>query len=104
MSDPLDERVFAYFLENVTRPTREAIERHVSYLSELDASGRLIVCGPFLDDEGGGMVCITAPSEGAAHDVARGDPFVALGFKRYRVRELARATRENGYLLDDKGS
>ena len=90
--------VFVYFLENVSPPSREAIAAHVAHLRELDDRGQLVVCGPFSDGDGG-MVCITAASREEAEDVARTDPFVALGHKHYTLRELERATRANGYLL-----
>jgi uncharacterized protein YciI len=90
--------VFVYFLDNVARPTPEAIARHVDHLRALDDAGRLIVCGPFADGDGG-LVCVRAASEDDARVIAEADPFVALGFKRCRVRALEVATRENGYLL-----
>ena len=90
--------VFVIFLDNVARPTPAAIARHVDHLRALDDVGQLIVCGPFADGDGG-LVCVHAASEADARAVAEADPFVALGFKRCRVRALDVATRENGYLL-----
>lgn len=84
------------FLDSVARPTREAIAAHVAHLRALDDRGALVVCGPFADGEGG-MVCVSAASLDEATAMATSDPFVVQGFKRYRVRELERATRENGY-------
>jgi uncharacterized protein YciI len=91
-------RTFVYFLENVSRPPPEAIARHVVHLRALDDSGALVVCGPFADGDGG-MVCLTAEDENAARTMAANDPFVAEGFKTFRLRELTRASRENDYLL-----
>ena len=92
-------RTFVYFLEDAAKATGEVIEAHVAYLRELDDRGALVVCGPFRDGAGGGMVCITAESEAVAHAVASADPFVLAGCRRYHLREPARATRNNGYLL-----
>ena len=91
-------RTFVVFLENVSRPTPDAIARHVAHLRALDDRGVLVVCGPFADGDGG-LVCLPVQDEAAARAVAESDPFVAKGFKRFRVRELTRATRDNDYLL-----
>ena len=88
---------FVIFLESVARPTPEAIAAHVAHLRSLDDAGALIVCGPFADGEGG-LVCVEAESLQAATEIAAADPFVTQGFKRFRVRELERATRDNDYL------
>jgi uncharacterized protein YciI len=85
--------------ESVARPNRDAIERHVEYLRQLDDRGALLVCGPFRDGSGG-IVCFVAETPAEADEIARRDPFVELGFKRYRLHEVERATRENGYLLN----
>jgi uncharacterized protein YciI len=89
---------FVYFLENVARPTPEAIARHVAHLRALDDAGALVVCGPFADGNGG-LVVVTAVTESAAREMAERDPFVTEGFKRIHLRELTRASRENDYLL-----
>jgi uncharacterized protein len=94
----MSRRVFVSLFENLEKPTQTGIERHVAYLRALDARGALIVCGPFRDGEGG-MVCFFAENEDEARAVAEADPFVELGFKRSRLREIDHATRENGYLL-----
>ena len=94
----MEPRTFVYFLDEIAKATPSAIAAHVAYLRSLDDRGLLVVCGPFRD--GGGMVCLTAASEDDARTIAEADPFVALGHRTYRLRELERATRENGYLLD----
>jgi uncharacterized protein YciI len=90
-------RTYVIFFENVMRPTREVIAAHVAHLRALDDAGALVVCGPFADGDGG-MVCVQAETIDRATAMAAGDPFVEQGFKRFRVRELERATRDNGYL------
>jgi uncharacterized protein YciI len=92
-------QTFVYFLDEVRKATPREVADHVAYLRELDACSRLIVCGPFCDAVGGGMVCITAESETSAHATASADPFVAAGCRTFRLREILRATRANGYLL-----
>ncbi len=92
-------RVFLSLFENVSRPTPEAIEQHVAYLRALDDAGDLVICGPFRDGSGG-VVCFVAGSIEDADRIARSDPFVALGFKRYSLREIERADRSNHYLTE----
>jgi uncharacterized protein YciI len=96
----MSARVFLSLFENLARPTPEAIEKHVAYLRDLDDRGRLLVCGPFRAGDRG-IVCFMAATDEEADRIAREDPFVVLGFKRYRLHEVERATRENGYLLGE---
>ncbi|MFI5302919.1 MAG: YciI family protein [Polyangiales bacterium] len=90
-------KTFVYFLDPVSRASPDAIAAHVAHLRALDDAGALVVCGPFVDGSGG-VVCVTAASTEEADRIARSDPFVALGVRTYRLRELERATRDNGYL------
>ena len=90
-------RLFLSLFDNLAKPTREAIEQHVAYLRDLDDRGVLLVCGPFTEGDGG-MVCFFADTREEAVRIAERDPFVAMGFKRHRLREIERATRDNGYL------
>ena len=89
---------FVCALENVTRPDADAIAAHVAWLRALDDAGRLIVCGPFADGDGG-LIVFTAADLAQARATAEADPFVVRGCKRARVRELDRAERANGYGL-----
>lgn len=88
---------FIYFFENRQPLTRQAVAAHIDYLRSLDDHGALVLCGPFKDGEGG-MVCVRAADEETARALADADPFVAQGFKSYRLRELERAERSNNYL------
>jgi uncharacterized protein YciI len=90
-------RTFVSELRTIARPSRELVARHVEYLRALDTRGALVVCGPFVDGEGG-MVCFTATDEHEARRIAMDDPFVREGARDCRVRELERATAANDYL------
>lgn len=79
--------------------TNEVIRAHVEHIKTLDRSGKLVLCGPFLD-WAGGMVVIRAGSVEEARAVAEADPFIQGGFETYEVRTLHRGCRENNYLLD----
>lgn len=77
--------------------TEEAIRAHVRHLERLEAEGRLVLSGPFADGEGG-TVIIRAESLEAARAVAEADPFVALGFEEFTVRELHLSCGANNHM------
>ncbi len=83
----VDGRLFAYFLDNLARPSIAAVSAHVSYLRALGSRGVLVVGGPFRDGEGA-VVCVVADDETAADAIARADPLVAFGFTLYQLREI----------------
>lgn len=74
------------------------ISRHISYLERLDQTGRLVLCGPFVD-EPGGMVVFRADSMDEAHKIAQSDPFIQEGYKSYTIRTMEIADASNHYLL-----
>ncbi|HLN64956.1 MAG TPA: flavin reductase [Symbiobacteriaceae bacterium] len=90
-----------YVITLIKRPgrtlTAEAIRAHVRHLERLEAEGRLLLCGPFADGEGG-TVIIRAESLEAARAVAEADPFVALGLEEYTVRELHLSCAANNHM------
>ncbi len=87
--------------KNPDRPfTEPVIAAHVEHIKELDRSGKLVLCGPFLDWEGG-MIVIRASSIDEARAIAERDPFITEGFETFEVRTLHRGCKENNYLLDD---
>lgn len=79
---------------------KQVIERHVEHVRQLDREERLVLCGPFLDWEGG-MLVIRASSIDKAREIAHSDPFVAEGFETAEVRTLHHACRENNFLVDN---
>lgn len=79
------------------RLDEELIRGHVAHLRELDRSGRLVMCGPFLDHQGG-MVIIQADSPEEARDIAERDPFVKSGAENYELRTWAISCEENRHL------
>jgi len=92
--------VYAYLMSHSGRSkfTPTLIEAHVAHLKKLDADGRLVICGPFLDYKGG-MVIIRASSADEARRLAEQDPFISSGFETYELRTLQTACKENNYLL-----
>ena len=86
----MDGRLFAYFLDNLVRPTAAAISAHVTYLRTLDTRRVLVVGGPFRDHTGA-VVCVIADDEDAADAIARADPLVVFGFTLYQLHEIDRS-------------
>lgn len=79
--------------------TIDVINRHVEHLKQLDKNGYLVLCGPFIDYDGG-MIIIKAESLKAAKMIAESDPFITEGFGTYKLRTLELADKENQYLLN----
>jgi uncharacterized protein YciI len=77
--------------------SQELVARHVEHLRTLDAAGRLVLCGPFIDHPSG-MVIVNAPTKEAAIAMAEADPFVSEGVRSFEVRTWVVANAENNYL------
>lgn len=85
MVTTIDDRLFVYVLDAITRPSRAALSAHTAYLKALAST--VIAAGTFRD-HAGAIVCVHAPSPGLADEIARTDPLVAFGFALYRVHEI----------------
>lgn len=77
--------------------TEELIRAHVTHLKELDKKGQLVLCGPFLDYNGG-MVIIKVTSFDEAKAIAESDPFVKESVESYKLRTLELSCKENNQL------
>jgi uncharacterized protein len=78
--------------------TPEALVRaHVAWLRELDAAGRLVLCGPFADGSGG-MVILRAASLAEARTLAAADPFVRSGARDCQVRAWNLSNEANRHM------
>lgn len=75
----------------------DLIRAHVAYLRQLDAAGRLVLCGPFSDGSGG-MVIIRASSRDEACAIAASDPFVASGAREFEVRVWQLSCEANNHM------
>jgi len=86
--------------KNPDKPfTDEIIQAHVEHIKRLDEHGQLVLCGPFLDWEGG-MIVIRATSLDEARSIDEADPFITGGYETCEIRTLHRGCKENNYLLD----
>jgi uncharacterized protein YciI len=62
-------------------------------MRRLRDEGRLVLGGPFLDEESGGLAVIEAGSLEEADALAREDPSIASGFLTVHVRPWLAAMR-----------
>ena len=77
--------------------TTNVINKHVEHLKKLDNNDQLVICGPFLDYDGG-MVIIKAKLIDEAKLIAESDPFITEGFSTYELRTLELSNEENNHL------
>jgi uncharacterized protein YciI len=77
--------------------SEDIIREHVKYLKNLDRDGKLILCGPF-KNYNGGMVIINAASIDEAEQIAKNDPFVKSRIETYEIREWELSCEENNHL------
>jgi uncharacterized protein YciI len=100
MADKSESYILYVILLSKRKPfSKEVIENHVAHLKNLDEQGNLVVCGPFMDYDGG-MIIVRASSVEEARAIAESDPFFSEGFESYELRTLQQACKENRYLLD----
>ena len=76
----------------------DVINKYVEHIKQLDKNSHLVLCGPFIDYDGG-MVIIKADLLEAAKSIAESEPFITEGFGTYELRTLELANKENHYLL-----
>ena len=80
--------------------TKAVITRHVENLRNLDADGKIELCGPFKGYPGvAGMVVFKTRSYEEEEALCKQEPLVAEGFATYTLAALQVADKENDYLL-----
>ncbi len=82
-------------------PTETAGDRrsvhpdHIAYVCSLEADGRLLAAGPFLDEAGSpngeGMFILRVNSAAEAEAIARADPYFRAGYRRYELQPWRRS-------------
>lgn len=77
--------------------TEDLIRGHVAYLRELEALGKLVMCGPFTDYPGG-MVILEAENLEEARALAERDPFIKSGTENYELRTWEISNEDNNHL------
>ncbi len=80
----------AYYaaLLHMMNPEKNAqvLPRHIAYLEELDAQGKIFARGPFMDGTGGLVVYIAETYEEAV-EMAEADPHVVEEVRRLELKE-----------------
>ncbi len=89
--------VFLHQIDGVATG-RDHIAAHVTHLRQLARAGHLVLCGPFADAPGGGMVILQARDLDEAHRLAQADPFVRLGLRRYELRTWHLSNEDNNHM------
>lgn len=89
---------YVYLMINKKDLSFEVIKKHVQHLKKLDDSGKLVLCGPFTDYEGGIVILECADIE-EARKIAESDPFIEEGYKTFELRTLSIANKDNNYGL-----
>jgi len=82
-------------------PTETAGDRsavhpdHIAYVCSLEADGRLLAAGPFLNEagipNGQGMFILRVDSAAEAEAIAKADPYFRAGYRRYELRPWRRS-------------
>ena len=80
--------------------TKAVITRHVENLKDLDAKGKIELCGPLKGYPGvAGMVIFKTSSYEEAEALCKLEPLVAEGYATYTLAALQVADKDNNYLL-----
>jgi len=77
--------------------TSEAITSHALHLSELDAEGRLVLAGPFIDHPSG-LLVLRGKNKDEINSIIEIDPLIQGGFRSFEIRTWLMANRTNNYL------
>ena len=81
--------------------TKDLLSQHVEHLKVLSADGRLILCGPFAEDDGA-FLLLEGDSREEVERLVRRDPFVAQGYYAgFEVHTLLESGPHNNWLQDD---
>lgn len=81
--------------------TEALLHGHIEHLRCLSRDERLLLCGPFGDDDGA-LQILRADTPEEAHALVRADPLIADRYYRsYRLRELIEANEANAWLTAD---
>ncbi len=77
------------FIETMTPAEQDAFARHMQWLQELDADGRLILAGPCQGDTNTGVGVFEATDEAEANEIVAREPVTSSGLMRADLRPFA---------------
>ena len=82
--------------------TKAVITRHIENLKDLDAKGKIVLCGPLKGYPGvAGMVIFKTLNYEEADALCNLEPLVAEGYATYTLAALQVADKDNDYLLNN---
>jgi len=95
----INYNLYVIFLKDVPgfKKNRNLIGNHVGYIEQLNKTGVVELCGPFIDSDEG-MIVLNVDSRKEAESIAKKDPFIIAGAKTYEIRTWLIACEENDYL------
>lgn len=86
--------------KSYNKVTKAVITRHVENLKNLDANGKLALCGPLKGYPGvAGMVIFKTSSYEEAEVLCKLEPLVVEGYATYTLASLQVADKDNNFLL-----
>ncbi len=81
--------------------TEELLQRHITYLQQLDQDGKLVLCGPFASNADAIQI-LRAPTIEEATAWIEADPFIAEQYyQSYELNEMIEANASNHWLVKD---
>lgn len=96
-------KIFVFLLKQKSKASldKTLLIAHVEHLKNLHQSGRLIICGPFTDNDNA-LQIITADTKEEAILLFEQDPFIKTKYyQTYSIYELLEANEKNKWLLND---
>ncbi|WP_194165715.1 YciI family protein [Oceanobacillus sp. CFH 90083] len=79
--------------------SNDLLTNHVTYLKRLRQQGSLMLCGPFVDDDGAVMV-FQSESVESVEELLNNDPFVyEKYYQSYEIKEFLEANDGNNWLV-----
>lgn len=96
-----DQFYYLIILSDKNKLNEAVVNKHVAHLKTLNQAGSLVLCGPFQEGNitGNGMVLVRAKDLQQATEIAQRDPFVAEGYKTFKISTLIVADESNNYLI-----
>jgi uncharacterized protein len=73
------------------------VQKHAQHLAELDAHGKLVMAGPFVDNPLG-LLIMKASSKAEITHILNEDPMITSGVKTFEVATWLLATRGNKFM------
>jgi len=73
------------------------VQKHAQHLAELDAQGKLVIAGPFVDNPLG-LLVMKGSSKAEITQIMNEDPMITSGVRTFEVATWLLATRENKFM------